>query len=97
MVTQEIAHQFGMNGELAQMTPTHFSSLGGNAMAAAAATGAVSHQGKNKLVIEFNLGFSNHLSPENRIKDFLPFWGLPGATHWHLCHQAAFRRARQGP
>jgi hypothetical protein len=62
-----------MNGELAQMTPTHFSSLGGSAMAAAAATGAMSHQGKNKLVVEFNLGFTIHPSPGNRIKDFLPF------------------------
>jgi hypothetical protein len=32
-----------MNGELAQMTPTHFRSLGGNAMAAAAATRAMYH------------------------------------------------------
>ena len=74
-MTPEIAHQFGMNGELAQMTPTHIRSLGGNAMAAAAATGAMSHQGKNKLVIEFNPGFPIFPSPENRIKDFLPFWG----------------------
>jgi hypothetical protein len=86
-----------MNGELAQMTPTHFRSLGGNAMAAAAATGAMSHQGKNKLVIEFNLGFPIYPSPENRIKDFLPFSRLSGAPYWHLCHQATFRRARQGP
>jgi hypothetical protein len=97
VVTPEIAHQFGMNGELAQMTPTHFRSLGGNAMAAAAATRAMSHQGKNKLVIEFNLGFPIYPSPGNRIKDFLPFWGLPGAPYWHLCHRLAFRRARQGP
>ena len=97
MVTPEIAHQFGMNGELAQMTPTHFRSLGGNAMAAATATGAMSHQGKNKLVIEFNLGFPIHPSPGNRIKDFLPFSGLTGAPYWHLCHRLAFRQARQGP
>ena len=97
MVTPEIAHQFGMNGELAQMTPTHFRSLGGNAMAAAAATGAMSHQGKNKLVIEFNLGFPIYPSPGNRIKDFLPFSGLPAATYRHLCHRLAFRRTRQGP
>ena len=97
MVTPEIAHQFGMNGELAQMTPTHFCSLGGNTMAAATATGAMSHQGKNKLVIEFNLGFPIYPSPENRIKDFLPFSGLSGASYWHLCQRLAFRRARQGP
>ena len=97
MVTPEIAHQFGMNGELAQMTPTHFRSLGGNTMAAATATGAMSHQGKIKLVIEFNLGFPIFPSPGNRIKDFLPFWGLPGAPYRHLCHRLAFRRTRQGP
>jgi hypothetical protein len=37
-----------MNGELAQMTPTHFRSFGGNAMAAAATTGAMAHQGLKK-------------------------------------------------
>ena len=73
MVTPEIAHQFGMNGELAQMTPTHFRSLGGNAMAAATATGAMSHQGKNKLVIEFNLGFPIYPARRTESKIFFRF------------------------
>jgi hypothetical protein len=43
-MTPKIAHQFGMNGELAQMTPTQIGPLGGSAMAATAATGAMAHQ-----------------------------------------------------